>query len=150
MDIPDEKKLRLRAVKQLVNQSDIDQLYGNDQATLEMIQSKATTEQIPPEVDEAVTTFLSEFDIELGGSDVLIAPVLRVLFTVARVKELSLRRRILATKVEQWIIRAPVSTTTLETPDPDLYKSSCHECGEEFNERRHVCPSFNALIPRNR
>lgn len=46
-------------IRQLVSQSDIDELYGRDEAFFEKMKSIAET-QVPPEVDETVSTLLGE------------------------------------------------------------------------------------------
>lgn len=145
MDEHDETAIRLRAIRQLLSQSDIEQLYGADQATLREVKSLVDRE-IPPEVDEALTTFLAEWDIDLEGVDPLVAPALRIIFLAGRVEGWQLKQRVLATKVNEWIIRVPTEELEVKTPSPSIYHSSCPECGEKFDQKRYVCPECWAQV----
>lgn len=140
------QELRLQAVKDLLSQSDIEQLYGRDQATLENLRSLAERAEIPNEVDEAVSTVLAEYDVDLEGVDPLVKPALQVLFLGARVKGWELRERILRTKVREWIIEAPPAKVEVRTPSASIYISSCHGCGRKFDEKRYICPDCGALV----
>lgn len=139
------QRLRLQAVKNLLSQSDVEELYGRDQAKLEKLKSLARTE-IPEEVDEAVTTFLTEFDIDLEGIDSLVKPTLLVLFQAVRVKGWELKHHVLATKVRSWIIDVPAAELNMKVKSPSVYQSSCHECDEKFDEKRYICPSCGTQI----
>lgn len=140
------QELRLQAVKELLSESDIEKLYGRDQATLEKLRSLAERAEIPNEVDEAVSTVLAEYDVDLEGVDPLVKPALQVLFLGVRVKGWELRERILRTKVREWVIGVPTAKAEARTPPPSIYISSCHGCGRKFDEKRYICPDCGALV----
>ena len=80
------QQLRLQAVKDLLSQSDIEGFYARDQASLKKLKPLLARTEIPSEVDEAVSTFLAEFDIDHEGVDPLMKPALLALFQAVRVE----------------------------------------------------------------
>lgn len=140
------QELRLQALKELVSQSDIEELYARDEATLERLQSLIARTEIPREVDEAVSTFLAEYDIDLEGVDPLVKPALHVLFQGVRDKGWKLKTNVLATRVCGWIVDVPTAELELETPSPSIFISSCHECGKKFDEQQYFCSDCRAFI----
>lgn len=141
----EKQKLRVKAIKQLLSPSDIEELYAEDKPTFEQLQSIAET-QIPPEVDDAVSTFLAELDIEIAGVDPMIKPAIRVIFHASKWKGWDLKQHVLETKVQTWIINAPTASLALKTPTPSIYHASCPECDEKFDEKRYICPNCYTLI----
>jgi hypothetical protein len=102
--------------------------------------------EIPPDIDDIVSTFLAEFDIGIGGVEPNVEPILKVLFLAGRVKGWELKQRVLATKVKEWMIRVPAAKAEARTPEPSIYHSNCPECGETFDQKRYVCPECWAQV----
>lgn len=145
--ISEETEVRLRALNKLRKNADIEKLYGSDEATFRKIQSLAETE-IPPEVDEAVTTFLDESDIGPLDLEFPVKDALDVVFLASRVHGWKVKHNVLETQVQEWVVRIPPAGLTIgEPPIPTIYHSSCHECGEKFDEERYICPNCSAQIP---
>lgn len=136
---------RLEAIDKLLSDSDIEELYASDRANLNQIKSLADS-TIPPDVDELASAFFSECDIEINDVDPVIPPVVRLLLSVAKVKGWRLKKNILETKVETWIIRAPSLSLQISLGTHTIYHSSCHECGRTFDEKRFFCPDCSAQI----
>lgn len=122
-------------IRKLVSQSDIDELYGRDEAFFEKMKSGAET-PVPPEVDETVSTLLGE----IADTD-LVMPGISVLIPYCRVKGGIVKQRILDTEVKKGLIGVSTESLRVNEPSPSLYQSSCHECDEKFDEKRYICPS---------
>ena len=126
--------------RKLVSQSDIDELYGRDEDFFEKMKSRAET-QVPPEVDETVSTLLGEADIEIADTDLVMKPGISVLIQMSIVEGRIVKQRILDTEVKKWLVRVSTASLGVNTPSPSIYQSSCHEYGEKFDEKRYICPN---------
>lgn len=144
-DHPDKAEIRVKAVRQLLTADDIEQLYARDQDNLEKIKKLADT-QMPTEIEEAISMFLSEFDVEVSEVEILVKPVLKIVFVIVRCEGYALKRIIKRTKVEEWLIEGTTQDLGITFPSAKIYQSSCHECDEKFESRTQICPSCSAQI----
>lgn len=122
-------------IRQLVSPSDIDELHGRDEDFFEMMKSGADT-PVPPEVDELVSTSLAD----IADTEVM-NPAISVFIQIIRVKGGIWKQRILDTEVKKGLVGVSTEHLRINEPSPSIFHSSCHECGEKFDEKRYICPS---------
>lgn len=120
-----------------LSEDDIEELYGEDQPTLETIKNIARSE-IPTEVDDIIEAGLSETDVEFGELDFLLREIARVFVFAGRVSGSKIKWNILLTKVENLVMRAPTEELTVTMNSPSVMMS-CPECGEELGVDPNFC-----------
>lgn len=117
---------RLRLIKDVLTEGDLEEVYGEDQPTIERIKELANTE-LPDQIDSVIENGFENSDIDFPDLELPIQDLVRVLVFATRGSWGKIKWNILATKVEKWTIRAPVSQLTVSTPPPSIVKSDSED-----------------------
>jgi len=120
-----------------MREGDIDRLYGEDQPTLEMIETIASSE-IPDEIDIVIQDALSDADVEFGALDVPEKEVVRVLVRAARITGAKIRLNILFTEVEELVARVEPGVLTV-TGHVAAPIRKCPGCGKDLKDNPNTC-----------